>query len=133
MPSLAAEYAYMLYVVTNAEPFNKGQITDFSRVGFQALDESTLQVQLNSPASYFLSLINHYSWFPVPVSVIERCGPINQRGNRWTRPEHFVGNGPFVLTHWRINDVLVVKKTPTYWTPIWKDFSIFSQAARGEV
>ena len=115
MPSLAAEYAYMLYVVTNAEPFNKGQITDFGRVGFQALDESTLQVQLNSPASYFLSLINHYSWFPVPVSVIERCGPINQRGNRWTRPEHFVGNGPFVLTHWRINDVLVVKKSPTYW------------------
>src|SRR6266704_1280057 len=115
MPSLAAEYAYMLYVVTNAEAFNKGQITDFSRVGFQALDESTLPVQLNSPASYFLSLINHYSWFPVPVSVIGRCGPIDQRGNRWTRPENFVGNGPFVLTHWRINDVLVVKKTPTYW------------------
>jgi oligopeptide transport system substrate-binding protein len=115
MPSLAAEYAYMLYVVTNAEAFNKGQITDFSRVGFRALDESTLQVQLNSPATYFLSLINHYSWFPVPVSVIERCGPINQRGNRWTRPENFVGNGPFVLTHWRINDVLVAKKSPTYW------------------
>jgi len=115
MPSLAAEYAYMLYVVTNAEAFNKGQITDFSRVGFQALDESTLQMQLNAPASYFLSLLNHYSWFPVPVSVIERCGPIDQRGNRWTRPENFVGNGPFVLTHWRINDVLVVKKSPTYW------------------
>ena len=40
---------------------------------------------------------------------------IDQRGNRWTRPENFVGNGPFVLTHWRINDVLVAKKSPTYW------------------
>src|SRR6266496_5789378 len=93
MPSLAAEYAYMLYVVTNAEAFNRGQITDFSRVGFRALDESTLQVQLNSPASYFLSLLNHYSWFPVPVSVIERCGPINQRQSVDTAGE-FRGQRP---------------------------------------
>src|ERR1044071_5097170 len=115
MPSLAAEYAYMLYVVTNAERFNTGKIGDFSKVGFKALDDFTLQVQLTAPGSYFLSLLNHYSWFPVPVSVIERCGPIDQRGNRWTRPENFVGNGPFTLTKWRINDVLVVNKSPTYW------------------
>ncbi|HKI68116.1 MAG TPA: peptide ABC transporter substrate-binding protein, partial [Verrucomicrobiae bacterium] len=99
----------------NAEAFNKGELKDFSKVGFKALDDSTLQIRLNSPASYFLSLLCHYSWYPVPVSVIEKCGPIDQRGNRWTRPENFVGNGPFVLTKWRINDVLVVKKSPTYW------------------
>jgi len=115
MPSLAAEYAYMLYVVTNAEEYNKGQLTDFSKVGFKALDDSTLEVQLKSPGSYFLSMLNHYSWFAVPVSVIERCGPIDQRGNRWTRPENFVGNGPFNLTKWKINNVLIVKKSPTYW------------------
>ncbi len=115
MPSLAAEYAYMFYVVTNAEEFNLGKITDFSKVGFKALDDFTLQIQLNSPTPYFLSLLNHYSWYPVPVSVIQRCGRIDQRGNRWTRPEHFVGNGPFVLAQWKINDVLIVKKSPTYW------------------
>jgi oligopeptide transport system substrate-binding protein len=64
MPSLAAEYAYMLYVVTNAERFNTGKIGDFSKVGFKALDDFTLQVQLTAPGSYFLSLLNHYSWFP---------------------------------------------------------------------
>jgi oligopeptide transport system substrate-binding protein len=26
-----------------------------------------------------------------------------------------VGNGPFVLDQWRVNDVIVVKKSPTYW------------------
>ncbi len=115
LPSLASEYAYMLYVVTNAEEFNEGKLKDFSKVGFKALDDSTLRIQLKSPATYFLSLLNHYSWFPVPVSVIERCGPIDQRGNRWTRPENFVGNGPFVLADWKINNVLVVKKSLTYW------------------
>jgi oligopeptide transport system substrate-binding protein len=115
MPSLGAEYAYMLYVMVNAEEFNKGEIKDFSKVGVKALDDFTLQIQLRSPTPYFLSLINHYSWFPVPISVIERCGPIDQRGNRWTRPENFVGNGPFNLAKWKINDVLIVKKSPTYW------------------
>ena len=62
-----------------------------------------------------LSLLNHHAWFPVPVPVIERCGPLDQRGNRWTRPENFVGNGPFVLAKWKINDVLQVKKSATYW------------------
>jgi oligopeptide transport system substrate-binding protein len=115
MPTLGAEYAYMLYVMVNAEAFNKGEIKDFSKVGVQALDNQTLRIQLNSPTPYFLSLLNHYSWFPVPVSVIERHGPIDQRGNRWTRPENFVGNGPFNLAKWKINDVLIVKKSPTYW------------------
>src|SRR6266566_5253375 len=115
MPTLAAEYAYMLYVVVNAEEFNKGRITDFSRVGLKALDDFTLEVWLKNPTPYFLSLLNHYSWFPVPISVIERCGPIDQRGNRWTRPENFVGNGPFTLTKWKINDVLIARKSPTYW------------------
>lgn len=115
MPSLAAEYAYMLFAVVNAEDYNRGALTDFSRVGFEAPDDATLRVRLRGPTPYFLGLLNHYSWFPVPVSVIERCGPIDQRGNRWTRPENFVGNGPFVLHRWRINDVLAVRKSPTYW------------------
>jgi oligopeptide transport system substrate-binding protein len=115
MPTLAAEYAYMLYVVVNAEEYNQGKITDFSRVGFEALDEFTLRIRLRGPTPYFLGLLNHYSWFPVPIAVIERCGPIDQRGNRWTRPENFVGNGPFVLTRWKINDVLIAHKSPTYW------------------
>lgn len=114
-PTLAAEYAYMLFVVTNAEAFNKGAVKDFSQVGFRVPDDFTLEVRLNAPTPYFLSLLNHYSWFPVHVPTVERCGPVDQRGNRWTRPENFVGNGPFNLVSWRINDRLIVRKSPTYW------------------
>src|SRR6185295_10273654 len=43
-PSLAAEYAYMLHVVKNAEAYNKGTLTDFSQVGFKVVDEHTLEI-----------------------------------------------------------------------------------------
>jgi oligopeptide transport system substrate-binding protein len=114
-PSLGSEYAYMLYVAKNAEDYNKGKITDFEQVGFKALDEGTLRVELNSPTPYFLSLLSHYSWFPVPVSTIEKYGPTDERGNTWTKPGHFVGNGPFALVEWKIYSVVAVRKSPTYW------------------
>ena len=114
-PTLGSEYAYMLHVAKNAEDYNKGKITDFNKVGFQAVDDGTLRVELNSPTPYFLSLLSHYSWFPVPVSVVEKYGPADERGNTWTKPGHFVGNGPFQLAEWKVNSVLVVRKSPTYW------------------
>jgi oligopeptide transport system substrate-binding protein len=114
-PTLASEYAYMLYVMKGAEDFNNGKLTDFSQVGVKALDDFTLQVTLNAPTPYFLSLLNHYSWFPVHTPTIERCGPLYERGNRWTRPKTFVGNGAFILEEWKVNHVIVAKKSPTYW------------------
>ena len=114
-PSLASEYAYMLYVAKNAEAYNTGKLADFSEVGFKVLDDHTLQVQLNNPTPYFLSLLNHYSWYPVHLPTVEKHGPVHERGNRWTRPENFVGNGPFILDKWRENQIIIVKKSPTYW------------------
>jgi oligopeptide transport system substrate-binding protein len=114
-PSLASENAYMLYVVTNAEAFNTGTLTNFDAVGFKVVDLHTFQVTLTHPTPYFLSLLNHHSWFPVPVRTIAKYGPVYTRGSTWTRPGHFVGNGAFVLDQWHLNSVIVVKKSPTYW------------------
>jgi oligopeptide transport system substrate-binding protein len=50
LPSLAAQYSYMLYPVTNAEAFNNGQITNFNQVGFKALDDYTLRITARSDA-----------------------------------------------------------------------------------
>ncbi len=119
-PKLASEYSYMLYTVKNAEAYNTGKLTDFNAVGFRAPDPLTLEVTLNASTPYFLSLIGHHSWFPVPRQAIEKAasaahvGP-DERGTRWTRPESYVGNGPFVLKEWRTNQVIRVEKSPTYW------------------
>ncbi len=114
-PTLASEYAYMHFVVTNAEAFNQGRITDFDQVGYKVLGDHTFQIRLASPTPYFLSLLNHTSWFPVHLPTVRKHGLPYVRGNKWTRPGHHVGNGPFVLDEWRVNTVIVAKKSPTYW------------------
>ena len=114
-PSLGSQYAYMLHVVKNAEAYNSGKLKDFSQVGFEAINDKQLNITLKAPTPYFLSLLNHYSWFPVHIPSIKKHGGIDKPDNRWTLPGNFVGNGPFILDKWEINKVIVVKKSSTYW------------------
>ena len=114
-PTLGAQYSYMLYPVTNAEAFNNGKITNFDEVGFKALDDLTFEIKLHSPAPYLLSMMIHDSWFPVPISTIKKYGALDDRSNPWTRPEHIVGNGPFVLKEWRMNSHILVERSSNYW------------------
>jgi oligopeptide transport system substrate-binding protein len=114
-PKLASPVAYMFYAVANAEAFNKGKIDNFNEVGFRAVDDWTLEITLTNPTPYFLSLLNHYSWFPVHIPTIQKYGPAFERGSRWTKPGRYVGNGPFTLQEWRLNSRIRVKKSATYW------------------
>jgi len=114
-PALASEYAYMLSCMKNAEKFNRGEITDFSLVGAEAPDSFTVRITLGRPASYFLQLLQHVAWFPVHPPTIEKFGAFDRRGTRWTQPPNFVGNGPFVLKRWDMNEVIVVEKNAGYW------------------
>jgi oligopeptide transport system substrate-binding protein len=115
-PSLAAEYSYLLHFVTNAKDYNEGKIKDFSQVGFKAPDDRTLVVTLNSPTPFLLKIIaSHYSWYPVPIHVIEKFGGLDRKGTAWTRPGNFVSNGAFKLKEWRQQQVLIAERNPNYW------------------
>jgi oligopeptide transport system substrate-binding protein len=114
-PSLAADYANMLYLLRGAEAFHKGTTKDFSQVGATAVDLRTLRLTLEHPAPYFLSLLTNSPWFPVPLATIEKHGSAYQRGNTWTRAGRIVTNGPFKLTKWLPNQVIVAEKYPGYW------------------
>jgi oligopeptide transport system substrate-binding protein len=115
LPSFGAQYSYMLYPMTNAEAYNSGKITDFSQVGCKALDGHTLQITLHAVTPYLLSMMYHDSWYPLPIDVIKKNGAIDDPTNPWTKPENFVGNGPFALKEWKMNSHLLVEKSPTYW------------------
>ncbi len=115
-PELAAEYSYLLHFVKNAREYNEGRLTDFTQVGFQAVDERTLQITLSQPVPFLLKIIaSHYSWFPVPIHVVEKFGGLTRKGTAWTRAENLVGNGPFLLKEWRQQQVIVVTRNPRYW------------------
>lgn len=114
-PELGSLYGYMFTYIKNADAFFKGKIDDFSEVGVKALDEHTLQVELQAPTPFFLQLLDHHSYYPVHPPTIEKFGGMIKRGSQWSRPGNFVGNGPFVLKDWKLNYILTVKKSPTYW------------------
>ena len=114
-PGLAAEYAYMLYPLTNAKEFNQGKLTDFGKVGVKAPDARTLVLELTFPVPYLLQMLNHYSWWPVHPATILKHGKMDDPQSAWTRPENFVGNGPFALKSWQANQKIVVERNPHYW------------------
>ncbi|HVU22875.1 MAG TPA: peptide ABC transporter substrate-binding protein [Opitutus sp.] len=114
-PAFAGEFAYMFFVVKGAEDITAGRSTDFSRVGVRALDAHTLRYELRQPAPYFLTLVAHWSWYPVQPATILKFGRIDEPSTAWTRPGNFVGNGPFALAEWRPGDAVVARKNPHYW------------------
>lgn len=114
-PALGAQYDYMFDVVENARAFRKGEIEDFSEVGFEAVDDRTLLVRLANPTPYFLSLLNNACWWPVHPPTILEHGRIDQRATGWTRAGSFVGNGPFALAEWTTGRAIRAEPNPHYW------------------
>jgi oligopeptide transport system substrate-binding protein len=114
-PALGAQYAEMLYIIDGARAFHEGASADFATVGVEARDERTLVIRLAHPTPYFLSLLNHFSWWPVHPPTITRHGRMDQRATGWTRAGNFVGNGPFQLTEWRSGRAIGATRNPHYW------------------
>ncbi|MGA3180818.1 MAG: peptide ABC transporter substrate-binding protein [Verrucomicrobiota bacterium] len=115
LPALGAQYSYMLYPVTNAEAFNLGKITNYDQVGFKAPDDYTFVVTLSGPTPYLPAMMVHNAWYPVPIATIKKYGAWDDPTNPWAKPGRFVGNGPFLLTQWKINSHILVERNPYYW------------------
>lgn len=114
-PKFPAEYSYMLWPLKNAAAFHKGTIKSFDSVGAKALDERTLQLELEYPTPYLPALAAHFTWLPVPRATLEKHSAVTKRGTDWTRAGNLVGNGPFVLSEWRPNARIIVQKNRHYW------------------
>jgi oligopeptide transport system substrate-binding protein len=108
-PETGSEYAYQLYYVKNAKPFNEGTMHDFSQVGVRALDPLTLEVTLENPTPFFLDLCAFVTLMPVHILTVQR------EGDDWIKPGKIVTNGAFMLESWRINDRVRLRKNPFYW------------------
>lgn len=114
-PKLAAEYSYLLHHIRGAKAYNEGQTDDWSTVGVKALDDKTLQVQLDHPTPFFLSLLYHQAYYPVHRATVEQHGKMDERGSRWTHAGNHVGNGAFKLVEWRPQEHILVARNEHYW------------------
>ena len=114
-PSLAAEYASLLYVLKNGHAFNGGKITDPTQIGARAADDHTLVLTLEHPAPYLPSMACHAAWYPLHRPTLEKHQGLTQRGSPWTRPGNHVGNGYFTLAEWTPHQRIRMTKNPHYW------------------
>lgn len=106
-PKTGSAYAYLLYVIKNAQPLNSGHASPDS-LGVRALDDETLQLTLEHPASYLPQLLKHQAFYPLPQHAVEKWGA------RWVDPSHYVSNGPYVLKIWRLSDYVRIEKNPRF-------------------
>ena len=105
----AAEYAYQLYYIKNAEKFLNGEATR-EELGVEVIDDYTLKVTLEAPTTYFLELTAFTTYFPVREDIVEA----DPEG--WAlEPDTYVSNGPFKLTQWDMKDQLIFEKNENYW------------------
>jgi oligopeptide transport system substrate-binding protein len=94
-PAFASEYSYMLTdigLIKNSVAVNKGEMT-VDQLGVKALDDKTLQVELESPVSFFLSLMYFPTFYPVDRAFCEKCGDTFA-----SSADTVLSNGAFVLT-----------------------------------
>lgn len=109
-PKTASPYAsYLQYAhILNVDKIIAGKQPP-SALGVKALDKQHLQVTLTQPVPYFTAMLAHTALKPVHRQTLE------QWGDKWTRPEHYVGNGAFTLNNWVVNEKITLKRNPQYW------------------
>lgn len=79
-------------------------------VAVRAIDEKTLQVELNNPTPYFLSLTTFYTYMPVRKDIVEA------NGEGWEKnPETCISNGPFKLAEHQSGSHILMVKNDNYW------------------
>jgi ABC-type oligopeptide transport system substrate-binding subunit/ABC-type branched-subunit amino acid transport system substrate-binding protein len=107
-PETKSPYAYTMSVLKNAEAVSKG-LKDSSSVGVRAIDDFTVEFELEAPAVYFPAMAGLWVYRPLPRLMIE------EYGDRWTEDKHIQSNGPYKLVKWEKGMVMILKKNPAYY------------------
>ena len=69
----------------------------------------TVTVKLAAPTPYFLELCAFPTFMPVKVDTADKDGV-------WaTKPETYIGMGPYRMTSYKVDDVITFEKNPNYW------------------
>ncbi len=110
--ALAADYGYMFEVVDGyADIWETDDAGEFvnpdAQLNVKAVDEKTLEVTLANAVSYWNELLAFPTYFPVREDIVAN--------ENWaTDPSTYVCNGPYKITEWEHNSVIVLEKNESY-------------------
>ncbi len=107
-PKTGSSYSSLLYIIQNGQEVNENKMA-LTALGVRAIDPLTLEIRLAHAAPFLPEIAKHNAMYPVPKHVVEKWG------DDWSRPEHFVGNGPFNLVSWKLGDRVTLVKNPKFY------------------
>ncbi len=107
-PATASEYAQIIDVIANAGDIVAGKKATGHVGRHGAPDDTTVVVQLSTPAAYLPQLLSH-STCPVHRPTLAA------HGDSFARPGIMVSNGAFVLKDWVQNAYILALRNRYYW------------------
>lgn len=108
-PATASDYEWMVdTMIKGGGDFAAGKGPK-EAIGVKAIDDYTLEFQLNMKVSYFLQIVSFPTYKPVNKAFIEKYG--EEYGSAM---EKVMGNGPFIISSWNQQEVVYVPN-PNYW------------------
>ncbi|WP_267379589.1 peptide ABC transporter substrate-binding protein [Bacillus sp. GM_Baccil_2] len=108
-PDTAAEYAFLFFDIKNAKRINSKELP-IDQLGVKAMDDKTLEVQLEQPIPYFIDLTTFATFLPINEKYFESQG--KQYG---LEANQLVYNGAFTLDNWKHEQGFQLKKNSNYW------------------
>ena len=110
-------------IIVNASQYISGEVTDFSQVGVKAVDDYTLEYTLESPCSYFLTMMGYSIFAPMNRSFYESMGgkfgvEYDQDAADYTYgkdPDSIAYCGPYVVKNYTAKNTIVFQATESYW------------------
>ncbi|MBM7644022.1 oligopeptide transport system substrate-binding protein [Scopulibacillus daqui] len=114
-PKTASPYSFIFASanIKNAAKIENKKDPLFGKIdqlGVKALNDHTLQVTLDKPTPYFLSMLANAYFMPQKQSFVEKQG--DKLGQE---PQNLLYNGPFKLTKWDHGSGWTLEKNNDYW------------------
>ena len=108
-PNSGSLNGYLITCIKNGAAVNSGEM-DASELGVKVIDDKTLEITLENPTPYFISLTDTRAMLPMRQDIVEQYG--DTYGAEAT---NIVGNGPFKVDTWTHNSEIILKKNENYW------------------
>lgn len=104
-----APYRSLFYDIVNAKEYGKGEASA-EDIGVEDIDNYTLSITLEAPCNSFLQRMALWAVYPIRQDNVET----NKDG--WDKNEEScIGNGPFQLQEWVVDDHITLEKNSNYW------------------
>jgi oligopeptide transport system substrate-binding protein len=114
-PTSVVADVFIFFIIEGCERANSTAVSEdlpveaLEMVGVQAIDAFTLQIKLERPAAYFLTLTTLWPLRPLAPELIAT------QGDRWAAPETILTSGPFVISPQSLTGARTTLERNPFW------------------